>query len=145
MIGRNRPLRNRALTVITGTLDMLIASGQLEAHRLNGIRLAEQVITEDEHKAGEFTFLTDDQTRKLGAYVGICVWLQRTMGLRISEALGVEKSDFINGGKTLRVRWQASRYGKTRVRLKKRGNGQFRDIPVPCSRGTWSRTFLTAP
>lgn len=132
MLHRNRPLRNRVLTVIIGTLDMLVASGQLETHRLNGIKLAERAVTEDESnpQAGAH-FLTDDETRKLAAYVGICVWLQRTMGLRISEALGVEKRDFVNGGKTLRVRWQATKDGKTRVPLKKRSEGQFRDIPVP--------------
>ena len=36
----------------------------------------------------------------------------------------------------LRLMWQASRDGKTRVPLKKRGNGQFRDIPVPLF--TWN-------
>ena len=55
----------------------------------------------------------------------------RGCGLRIEEALGVEKSDFIEGGAILRLTWQASRDGLNRVPLKHRKQGEYRDVPVP--------------
>jgi len=60
--------------------------------------------------------------------------MQRTMGLRIREALGVEKAGFKekrNGERYLRLRSQASRDGRSRVPLKHRKEGQGRDVPVP--------------
>ncbi|SRR5260370_3271420 len=67
--------------------------------------------------------------------MGIAAWLQRTMGLRIGEALGVEKSDFkvrpSDGRRYLKLRWQASDDGRVRVPLKHRQAGQGRDVPVP--------------
>ena len=65
---------------------------------------------------------------------GIAAWLQRTMGLRIREALGAEKRDFRtrkDGSHYLRLRSQATRDGKGRAPLKHRKEGQGRDIPVP--------------
>jgi integrase len=56
------------------------------------------------------------------------------MGLRIREALGVEKADFKerrNGERYLRLRSQASKDGDTRVPLKHRREGQGRNVPVP--------------
>lgn len=56
------------------------------------------------------------------------------MGLRIREALGVEKSDFRtrrNGERYLRLRSQASRDGRTRAPLKHRREGEGRNVPVP--------------
>jgi hypothetical protein len=52
-------------------------------------------------------------------------------GLRIEEALGVEKADFRNGGRTPRVCGQASRDGLEKLPLKKRKQGEHRDVPVP--------------
>ena len=46
---------------------------------------------------------------------GISVWLMRGCGLRIEEALAVEKADFRNGGRTLRVCGQASRNGMEKL------------------------------
>ena len=123
--------RRIARMLITGALDSLVAAGTIASHRLAGIKLAEKTVTEDDSEADGFVFITDAQVVALAERVGICVWLQRTMGLRVCEALGVEKSDFISGGKTLRLKWQASRDGKTRVPLKHRRAGQFRDVPVP--------------
>jgi integrase len=65
---------------------------------------------------------------------GIAPWLQRTMGLRIREALGVRKEDFkerADGTRYLHLCWQASEDGRRLVPLKHRQAGQFRDVPVP--------------
>ena len=66
--------------------------------------------------------------------LGIAPWLQRTMGLRIREALGVRKSDFrqrADGTRYLHLCWQASENGRELEPLKHRKAGDFRDIPVP--------------
>ena len=66
--------------------------------------------------------------------VGVAAWLQRTMGLRIREAPGVEKADFRthkDGSHYLRLRSQASREGHARVPLKHRKEGEGRNVPVP--------------
>ena len=62
---------------------------------------------------------------------GICVWLMRGCGLRIEEALSVEKSDFIEDGNILRVMWQATRDGAGKIPPKHRRRGDYRDVPVP--------------
>ena len=59
---------------------------------------------------------------------GICVWLMRGCGLRIEEALGVEKSDFREGGAVLRVSGQAARDGGARGSALTAGAGEYRDI-----------------
>jgi integrase len=117
--------------VITGTLDSLVRDGTILAHRCVGLKLADPPVTEDDSEDGGFVHLTDEQVAKLAGKVGIAVWLQRCMGLRIREALGVEKKDFTHDGKILRLRWQSGRDGKTRVPLKHRAAKQGRDIPVP--------------
>jgi integrase len=66
--------------------------------------------------------------------LGIAPWLQRTMGLRIREALGVRKADFRqrpDGARYLHLCWQASENGRELEPLKHRKAGEFRDIPVP--------------
>jgi len=66
--------------------------------------------------------------------VGIAPWLQRTMGLRIREALDVRKADFrqrTDGTRYLHLRWQASENGRELEPLKHRKAGDFRDVPVP--------------
>lgn len=131
MIDKSVGTRRMARHILVSVLDSLVVNGTIAAHRLAGIKLAEKTVTEDESEQGGFVYITDDQVKTLAGQCGIVVWLQRTMGLRISEALGVEKSDFINGGSTLRLRWQATRDGKSRVPLKKRRVGQYRDVPVP--------------
>lgn len=131
MLHLSSPVRSRARKIIVDTLNGLVENGTIQSHRLASLELAERKVTEDSHDNDGFVFITDDQVASLAKRVGVCVWLQRTMGLRIGEASGVETSDFINGGRTLRLTWQASLDGKTRVPLKKRKAGQFRDIPVP--------------
>jgi integrase len=57
----------------------------------------------------------------------------RGCGLRIEEALAVERKDFRDNGTILRVYQQATRDGNDTGPLKKRKRGEYRDIPVP----TW--------
>lgn len=131
MLDKSTGTRRMARHIIVSVLDELVANGTIAHHRLAGIELAKRTVTEDETEVTGFVYLTDAQVKTLADSCGITVWLQRTMGLRIGEALGVEKSDFVNGGATLRLRWQATRDGKSRVPLKKRRVGDGRDIPVP--------------
>lgn len=133
MINLAKNTRSTVRAIVVGTLDMLVSEGTIQGHRCHGIKFAERTVTEAETEADGFVFITDDQVKTLAGRVGIAVWLQRTMGLRINEALGAEKSDFFmkNGQPTLRLMWQSSRDGKSRVPLKKRKAGQFRDVPVP--------------
>jgi hypothetical protein len=63
-------------------------------------------------------FVADGGKGTLGA--GVCVWLMRGCGLRIEEALAVEKKDFCDNGTILRVCRQATRDGRDAVPLKKR-------------------------
>jgi integrase len=79
----------------------------------------------------EFTFPSFTQVKHLADSIGIAVWLMRGCGLRICEALAVEKSDFRHEGRTLRVSGQASRDGRRRVALKHRKMGEYRDVTVP--------------
>ncbi len=131
MIDLNNVSRSKARAIVVNTLDTLVENGTLEGHRVAGIKLAQKTVTEEDSEDGGFVFITDEQAEFLAGRIGIAVWLQRCMGLRIGEALGIEKSDFIQGGKMLRLKWQASRDGRKRVPLKKRQRGQFRDVPVP--------------
>ena len=56
--------------------------------------------------------------------------------MRTEEALAVEKADFIHRGRTLRVSRQASRDGREGLPLKRRKEGEYRDIPVPAAAGS---------
>ena len=73
--------------------------------------------------------LTDLQVSELAARCGSWVIVQRALGLRVNEVLGLRKSDF--DGDTLNLRWQSDRKGSRRVPLKKRKAGEGRSIPVP--------------
>jgi integrase len=124
--------------IILGTLDEAVAAGKLPGHRLTGIELFDDGPGERK----DFVFpshaqvsavaggIEDERGRELRG-AGVSVWLMRGCGLRIEEALGVEKTDFRNDGKTLRVCGQASRDGLEKLPLKKRKKGEYRDVPVP--------------
>lgn len=78
----------------------------------------------------------NDGRRRMRALagLGIALWLQRTMGLRVREALGVRKADFRarpDGTRYLHLCWQASRDGRTLEPLEHRRAGEYRDVPVP--------------
>jgi integrase len=153
--GRSIGHRRVTRMLITGTMDAAARAEKIGRHKLTGIRLTEGTRPpapddEDDDETGGFVFITDAQVRQLAkgitvtdqgtgrkralAGVGIAAWLQRTMGLRIREALGVEKADFRtrkNGERYLRLRSQATRDGRTRAPLKHRKEGEGRNVPVP--------------
>jgi integrase len=81
----------------------------------------------------DFVFPTHPQLVALvgGIRYPLTVWLMRGCGLRIEEALAVQKSCFREGGTVLRVFEQASRDGTKTQPLKHRKAGEYRDVPVP--------------
>jgi hypothetical protein len=139
MAGKSTGQRRQARMIITGTMDAAVKAEKVGRHKLAGINLTEgsrpaPALGDDDHdEAGGFVFITDAQVGMLAAgiwvtggngrrrflpAVGVAAWLQRTMGLRIREALGVEKADFKtrrDGNRYLRLRAQASRDGRGRV------------------------------
>lgn len=151
--------RQVARMIIVWTMDAAVKAEKVTRHMLTGIRLTEGTAVSrreqraeddaDDESGSGFVFITDAQVRTLaegGTYarpgkkarelqgVGIAAWLQRTMGLRIREALGVEKRDFRtrkDGSRYLRLRAQATEDGQGRQPLKHRKQGQGRDVPVP--------------
>jgi integrase len=156
LAGRSMPHRRITRMIITGTMDAAARAEKIGRHKLTGIRPTEGTRTppapddDDDDEAGGFVTITDVQVMQLVegmtvtdratgrkrtlAGVGIAAWLQRTMGLRIREALGVEKADFRtrkNGERYLRLRSQATRDGRGRAPLKHRREGEGRNVPVP--------------
>ena len=122
------PVRRRvARLLITGVLGKAVKTGKIATHRVTDIEIQDNGRPMRE----EFIFPSFAQVKYLADAVGIAVWLMRGCGLRISEALAVEKSDFRDGGRTLRVSGQVSRDGRTKVALKHRKLGEYRDVPVP--------------
>jgi integrase len=132
--------RQQARMLIVGTCEEAVKSEKIGKHLLDGIEL---VVNGSKKLRTDFVFPTYDQVKivadgaerenrshsVMGA--GICVWLMRGCGLRIEEALAVEKSDFIENGAILRLMWQASRDGSKKMPLKHRRQGDYRDVPVP--------------
>ena len=153
--GYNDNYRRNIRRVITGTLDEAVRKGSLARHTLTGIELAPRIVTAEQYErdARLPVFVTDDTVAILSEGItvtrtdttgrartwvlpglGIAPWLQRTMGLRIREALGVRKADFrtrSDGTRYLHLCWQASRNGRELEPLKHRKAGDFRDVPVP--------------
>jgi integrase len=133
-------LRQQARLVIVGTLDEAVKAEKIGKHRLSDIELLDDG---PKNLASDFVFPTFEQVkivangrtksdaRRSLRGAGICVWIMRGCGLRIEEALAVEKSDFIEEGTVLRVMWQADRDGRTKLPLKHRKKGEYRDVPVP--------------
>jgi integrase len=146
--------RGNVRRIITGTLEECVRKGTIPRHTLTGIELAPRIVTAEqyEREARPLTFVPDDTVRMLAdgltvktgtrrgprtriiPGLGIAPWLQRTMGLRIREALGVRKADFktrTDGTRYLHLCWQASENGQELEPLKHRKAGEFRDVPVP--------------
>ena len=122
------PVRRRtARLLITGVLDKAVKTGKIANHRVTDIEIQDNGRPMPE----EFAFPSYAQIQYLADSIGIAVWLMRGCGLRICEALAVEKSDFRHGGRTLRVSGQASRDGRKKMPLKHRKMGDYRDVPVP--------------
>lgn len=118
--------RRVARLLITGVLDRAVRQDKISGHKITDIETGHDSTSHD-----DFVFPSHAQVAYLAENIGIAVWLMRGCGLRIAEALAVEKRDFRNGGKTLRVSGQASRDGRERVPLKHRRAGEYRDVPVP--------------
>jgi integrase len=147
--------RGNVRRIITGTLDECVRRGTLPRHTLTGIELAPRIVTAEQYEQQNkgMAFVSDDTVRMLAEGItaagkdrnghkrtrlmpglGIAPWLQRTMGLRIREALGVRKADFktrTDGTRYLHLCWQASENGRELEPLKHRKAGDFRDVPVP--------------
>lgn len=121
--------REAARAIIVGTLNEAVAAGTISQHRAAGIRLADNSPVDRD----DFVFPTFRQVEAVAVSAGLSVWLMRGLGLRIQEALGVEKADFRDHGRTLHLAGQANLDGTARVALKHRRPGEGRDIPVP----TW--------
>jgi len=133
--------RTQARMIIQGTLAEAVKAGKIRQHRVDEIELAG---SGPKHDRTDFVFPAHWQVAFVAGGgnggkgdeipgAGLCVWLMRGCGLRIEEALAVEKADFREGGTVLRVTGQATRDGMGKVPLKKRKKGEYRDIPVP----TW--------
>jgi integrase len=121
--------RRAARMIITGTLDEAVRAGKLPRHRCADIELPGRSAPTNGHDA--FVFPSHGQVAQVADAAGIAVWLMRGCGLRISEALAVERADFRDGEALLRVSGQASRDGRARLPLKHRRVGEYRDVPVP--------------
>jgi integrase len=157
LAGKSTGYRRVTRMIITGTMDAAARAEKIGRHKLGGINLTDAAPApaaprdddEDDDARTGLVFINDATVAMLTdgvtltgdngkertlVGVGVAAWLQRTMGLRIREALGVEKADFKerrNGERYLRLRAQASRDGGTRVPLKHRKAGQGRNVPVP--------------
>ncbi len=155
LAGKSTGYRRVTRMIITGTMDAAARAEKVGRHKLGGINLTDAAPAapgdddeDDEARtgfvfigdatvgmlAGGITVAGDDGRERALAGVGVAAWLQRTMGLRVREALGAEKADFRqrrNGERYLRLRSQASRDGRARVPLKHRREGQGRNVPVP--------------
>lgn len=118
----------RTRVVLVSPCNEALKSGRLASHRLRGLDVPEvnpRAVFEDIDRAR-----LDDFASKLGEY-GLLVYLGRLAGLRLGESLGVKKSDFIDGGRTLRLQRQRLASGQLSDTLKARRAGEVRDIPVP--------------
>jgi hypothetical protein len=140
--------------VITGTLDECVRQAVIARHALS-VELGPRIVTAEQYEAENkgMVSVSDETVRMLAdgltaagtdsrgrrytrvmPGLGIAPWLQRTMGLRIREALGARKSDFLtrpDGTRYLHLMWQASENGRTLEPLKHRKAGEYRDVPVP--------------
>lgn len=131
--------KRRVRQVITETLNRAVKSGKLTSHLCGDISITETARDgESEDYFDADLFPTFRQIGTLAESLGITVWLMRACGLRIQEALAIEKRDFLttlDNGQTqimLRVCRQANRNGIGSVPCKKRKSvKEARMVPVP--------------
>jgi integrase len=122
--------RRIALHVVVSVLDEAVKSGKIPPHKITGIELADNGHTADH---SDFVFPAHSQLTQVAEGLngmGLTIWLMRGCGLRIGEALAVQKSCFRDDGRTLRVTEQVNQAGVL-VPLKQRKAGEYRDVPVP--------------
>jgi hypothetical protein len=113
--------------VLVSPLNEALKSGRISSHRLRGLK-----VNEASPAAKEFTFATRAQIDRMALALGdraMIVWLGVYAGLRVGESLGVNISDFTDGGTNLRVQRQRQDMTLT-DNLKARKSGEFRDVPV---------------
>jgi integrase len=122
--------RELARGLVTGVLDEAVRAGKIPSHRCGGIVVPDN---RDGVDRSDFVFPSHAQLAALATGIDypVSVWLMRGCGLRIEEALAVQKSCFRDGGAVLRVFEQASGDGRKTGPLKHRKAGEYRDIPVP--------------
>jgi integrase len=141
---KERSIGARRITrmLITGTLDRAVKTGKIASHLITDIDLYDNGTAKNR---SDFVFPEFAQVSKVAdgtpdasgrplKGAGVCVWLMRGCGLRIRESLAVEKEDFrvtADGRVILRVSGQTSRDGKAKIPLKKRLEGEYRDVAVP--------------
>jgi integrase len=130
MGGLSKSRRELARGLVTGVLDEAVRAGKIPSHRCAGIAVADN---RDGVDRSDFVFPSHAQLVLLaeGIDYPLSVWLMRGCGLRIEEALAVQKSCFRDHGTVLRVFEQASGDGRKTAPLKHRKAGEYRDIPVP--------------
>jgi integrase len=127
--GLGASVANSCYTVIKAIVNDAIKAGRLpaSAHRLRGIEIPRVA------QKASLVFASHDQVKRLAEGMpepyGLTIYLMRGCGLRLGEALGVQRDDF-NGG-SLRLSRQLAPDGREARPLKHRDEGQFRDIPVP--------------
>jgi integrase len=127
MIDAAPPSHKRRIRIlIVSPCNEALKSGRLASHRLRGLRV------EDDNRPAEFYDAGGDQldvlARELGSF-GLLVYTGRLCGLRIGESLGLNITDFREGGTVLRLTRTRLADGTTGP-LKARREGQYRDIPV---------------
>lgn len=141
---KERSIGSRRVTrmLITGTLDRAVKTGKIASRLITDIDLYDNGTAKNRKdfmfpEFGQVSKVADgtpDASGRVLKGAGICVWLMRGCGLRIRESLAVEKEDFrVTKDKRviLRVSGQTSRDGKAKVPLKKRLEGEYRDVAVP--------------
>ncbi len=119
-----------ARLIITGVLDETVRSGKISSHRISGIELLDDRTRRDN---SDFVFPSHVELVQMAQGLngmGLTIWLMRGCGLRIAEALAVQKSCFRDEGRTLRIHEQLSQHAVL-MPLKARKADEYRDIPVP--------------
>jgi hypothetical protein len=117
-------------------LDEAVIADRISSHRIKGIELVNGGRAKD---LSDFAVPAHNQLMQLAEGLGsrgFAIWPMRGCGLRIQEALAVQKSCFRDGGCTLRVYEPVNRYSTGTMPHKQRKLGQYRDIPVPGTCGT---------
>ena len=116
-----------ARTLLTAMFGEALKSGRVASNPAIGIRLPS-----GKSERAEFYMAAKAElealAKELGSEWGLSIWIMRGCGLRPGEVLGLRFEDF--RGDVLRVerqRLQDGSYGP----LKARGEGQYRDVPLP--------------
>ncbi len=130
MGGLSKTRRQLARALVTGVLDEAVRAGKITLHRCGGIAVADnrQAVNRK-----DFVFPSHGELSALARELALPlpVWLMRGCGLRIEEALAVQKSCFRDNGTVLRVFEQASKDGRTTMPLKHRDAGEYRVPGAP--------------